>query len=109
MCYTCISREGLIKTTTSVTRDSGPAEIGTEDLPDTSTEILRFSNPLSRKNRKVKAILVTGHADPYGCETSRLPRFLDSRLTDGGKVVSLTRRPPFAFPGTLLVLISVRG
>jgi hypothetical protein len=25
----------------------------------------------------------------------RLPHFVDSRLTDGGKVVSLTRRPPF--------------
>jgi hypothetical protein len=25
----------------------------------------------------------------------RLPRFLDSRLTDGDEVVSLTRRPPF--------------
>jgi hypothetical protein len=30
-----------------------------------------------------------------GCETSRLPHFLDSRLTDGGEVVSLTLRPPF--------------
>jgi hypothetical protein len=30
-----------------------------------------------------------------GYETSRLPHFLDIRLTDGGKVVSLTRRPPF--------------
>jgi hypothetical protein len=30
---------------------------------------------------------------------------LDNRLTDGGKVVSLMRRPPF----TPLVLISVRG
>jgi hypothetical protein len=29
-----------------------------------------------------------------GCETSRLPRFLDNRLTDGGEIVSLTRRPP---------------
>jgi hypothetical protein len=27
--------------------------------------------------------------------TSRLPHFLDSRLTDGGKVVSLTRQPRF--------------
>jgi hypothetical protein len=25
----------------------------------------------------------------------RFPHCLDSRLTDGGKVVSLTRRPPF--------------
>jgi hypothetical protein len=28
-------------------------------------------------------------------ETSRLPHFLDRRLTDGGKVVSLMRRPSF--------------
>jgi hypothetical protein len=26
---------------------------------------------------------------------SRLPCFLDKRLTDGGEVFSLTRRPPF--------------
>jgi hypothetical protein len=26
---------------------------------------------------------------------SKLPLFLDSRLTDGGEVVSLTRRPAF--------------
>jgi hypothetical protein len=45
------------------------------------------------------------------CETSRLPRFLNNRLTDGGKVVRLTRRPPFhpPPPGRFLVLISVRG
>jgi hypothetical protein len=30
-----------------------------------------------------------------GCETSRLPHFLDNWLTDGSKVVSLTRQPPF--------------
>jgi hypothetical protein len=35
---------------------------------------------------------------------------LDNRLTDVGKVVSLTRRPPFTpSPGRLLVLISIRG
>jgi hypothetical protein len=34
-----------------------------------------------------------------------LPHFLDSRLTDDGEVVSLTRRRPLPF----LVLISVRG
>jgi hypothetical protein len=42
-------------------------------------------------------------------ETSRLPHFLDNRLTDGGEVVSLTRRPPFTPRGRFLVLISVRG
>jgi hypothetical protein len=30
---------------------------------------------------------------PCCCETSRLPHFLDNRLTDGGDVVSVTRRP----------------
>jgi hypothetical protein len=42
----------------------------------------------------VKPTPVTGRESPYGCETLRLPQ-LDNRLTDGGKVVSLTRRPPF--------------
>jgi hypothetical protein len=45
--------------------------------------------------KKGKAIPVTGREGPEGCETSRLPHFVDSRPTDGGKVVSLTRRPPF--------------
>jgi hypothetical protein len=44
---------------------------------------------------KGKANPVTGRGGQYGCETSRLPYFLDNRLIDGGKVVSLTRRPPF--------------
>jgi hypothetical protein len=35
-----------------------------------------------------------------GCETLRVPQYLDNRLTDGGKVVSLTHRPPFTPPGT---------
>jgi hypothetical protein len=46
-------------------------------------------------NKKSKAIRVRGKPGPYGCETSRLPYCLDSRLTNGGEVVSLTRRPPF--------------
>jgi hypothetical protein len=28
------------------------------------------------------------------CGTSRIPNFLDNRLTDGGEVVILKRRPP---------------
>jgi hypothetical protein len=46
-------------------------------------------------NKKGKAIRVTGREGPYGCEPSRLPHFPDNRLTDGGEVVSLTRRKPF--------------
>jgi hypothetical protein len=45
--------------------------------------------------KKGKVIPATGHEGPQGCEMSRLPHSLDNRLTDGGKVVSLTRQPPF--------------
>jgi hypothetical protein len=61
---------------------------------------------------KGKAIPVTGHEGPQGCETLRLPHFLYNRLTDGGEVVSPMRLPPFTPPppGKFLVLIfSVRG
>jgi hypothetical protein len=34
---------------------------------------------------KGKVMLVTGRGGPLGCETSRLPHFLDNLLTDGGK------------------------
>jgi hypothetical protein len=44
---------------------------------------------------KGKDITVTGREGPQRCETSRLPQYLDNQLTDGGKVVSLTRRPRF--------------
>jgi hypothetical protein len=54
-------------------------------------------SPLSHKGKaKGKAISATSPEGPYSCETSRLPHFLDNRLTDGGKCVSLTRRPHFA-------------
>jgi hypothetical protein len=44
---------------------------------------------------KGEVIPITGRGGPHGCETPRLPPFLDSRLTDDGEVVSLTRSPPF--------------
>jgi hypothetical protein len=47
------------------------------------------------KSRKSKATSVTGREGPECCETSRLPHFLDNRLTDGSEVVNRTRRPPF--------------
>jgi hypothetical protein len=59
-------------------------------------------------NSKGKAIPVMGHEHPLGCETSRLPHFLENRLWDDGDVFSLTRRQPLR-PGRFLVLISVRG
>jgi hypothetical protein len=50
------------------------------------------SSPNLFDQLKIKLIL--------GCETSRLPYFLVNQLTDGGEVVTLTRRSTF---------ISVRG
>jgi hypothetical protein len=53
--------------------------------------------------KKDKAIPVIGREGSYGCETSRLPHFLDNRLRDGGEVVSLTRQSPLnprEIPGT---------
>jgi hypothetical protein len=44
---------------------------------------------------KCKVIPVTGRGGPQSCETSRLPHFLENRLTDVGEIVSLTLRPPF--------------
>jgi hypothetical protein len=56
------------------------------------------------KGKKGKAIPVTGPGGPYGCETSGLPHFLYSRLTDGGEFVSRTLTPR-----RFLALMSVRG
>jgi hypothetical protein len=58
---------------------------------------------ISPQPEPLTAITITGHGGPYGCEVSRLPHFLDSWLTDGGKVVSLTHQLPFIprkIPGT---------
>jgi hypothetical protein len=55
------------------------------------------TNFLTENKKRGKSIPV------IGCETSRIPHFLDNRLTDGGEVVSLTRRPhviPRKIPGT---------
>jgi hypothetical protein len=37
-----------------------------------------------------KATPERGRGDPYSCETSRLPRFLNKWLTDGGEVSIIT-------------------
>jgi hypothetical protein len=55
-------------------------------------------------HRRLKNTLpVTGHGGPYECETSRLPRILDNRITGGGEIVSLKHRPTLPtknIPGT---------
>jgi hypothetical protein len=53
--------------------------------------------------KKGKALPLAGRGGPHICETSRLPHFLHNRFSDGGEVVSLTRRLPFTpmkIPGT---------
>jgi hypothetical protein len=49
----------------------------------------------SETTRVYKGIPLTGREGPYGCQTSRLPHFLDNQFTDGGEVVSVTRRSGF--------------
>jgi hypothetical protein len=56
-----------------------------------------------RLEKKGKYIPVTGRGGSQGREMSSISHFPDNRLTDGGEVVSLTRRPPFTpskIPGT---------
>jgi hypothetical protein len=47
------------------------------------------------KLNKGKATPVIDRGGPYGCETLRLPHFVDNQLTNGCKVVSLTHWPHF--------------
>jgi hypothetical protein len=63
------------------------------------------NNNTCKRNIIVKVSL-SQVVDDLGCETSRLPDFLDSRLRDGCGNASLMCLPPFT-PGRILVLISV--
>jgi hypothetical protein len=56
---------------------------------------------------KCKAIPETGREGPWGCETLKIPHFLENRFTDGSKVVS-PRTGRVLHPGRSMVLISVR-
>jgi hypothetical protein len=48
--------------------------------------------------KKGEANPVTGRGYPWASETSRLPHFLGSRLTDGDESVSLARRLAALYP-----------
>jgi hypothetical protein len=69
-------------------------------IPETSAlhrvriNILYHLDDSRSKYVKGKKVKLRGCGRPYVCETSKLPHFLHNRLTDGGGVVSLTRRPP---------------
>jgi hypothetical protein len=45
--------------------------------------------------KKSIAVPVTDPGGPQGCELLKILHCLDSRLTDGGEVVILARRPRF--------------
>jgi hypothetical protein len=48
------------------------------------------------ESKKVKSYPCNRPGRPIGLRDVKIPTFsLDNRLTDGGKFVSLTRRPPF--------------
>jgi hypothetical protein len=51
-------------------------------------------------SKKGKAISIKGHGKPRGCETSRLPHFLDIQVTDGDEFVSINRQSHFTFRKT---------
>jgi hypothetical protein len=58
-----------------------------------------FNTGLNVKDKNVgKAIPVTDCGSSHDCEMSRMPHFLDKRLTDGGEVVSLMH--PRMIPST---------
>jgi hypothetical protein len=70
----------------------------------TALENYFITSEMKHKKKKSKAIPVTDHGGPKGCETSRIPHLLDNRLTDGGEVVSFMGRLRFSprkIPGTL--------
>jgi hypothetical protein len=71
-----------------------------------SSLILSSSLSLPSSGFPTIPLKVKGKTIPCN-RSSRLPHFLDTRFTNGGEVLSLTRRPPFT-PVRFLALISVR-
>jgi hypothetical protein len=77
--------------------------IRTERLPNKSTGSYRYCNLLVRALVKKKLSLQQAMKAHRVVRRRGSHIFLDNRLTDGGEVVSPTRRPPFTpskIPGT---------
>jgi hypothetical protein len=64
---------------------------------------VRYEHNVHIKN---EAISVSGCGGIKGLEMLRLPHFLRSRLTNGGKDVSLTHRPSLYSSETLIISVS---
>ena len=64
-------------------------------------------NNIIKVKTKGKAVLLQAWSGPEGSRKLRFPDFM-KMAQDGGKVVSLTRRPPLPSRNNL-ILISVRG
>jgi hypothetical protein len=77
-------------------KKSGPNRSGsgsTMQNPKSSPGTDPLHSKLTLIDLDSEVIPVTGRRGLYGCETSRIPHFLDNRFTEGGEVVRLTRRP----------------
>jgi len=57
---------------------------------------------------KYKTVPLQARSGPEGSRKLKFPDYMTT-AQDGGKVVSLTHRPPLLLGKMLLVLISVRG
>jgi hypothetical protein len=86
----------------------------TGNFPNANIECYHYSNSLGmlivckRGKNMGKGITVTGSGGLCGCETLRLPHFLDNRLTETVRILALRAGRPL-LSGIFLVLISVRG
>jgi hypothetical protein len=56
---------------------------------------------------EIELFPVTGRGGLLGCEMLRIPHCVDNRLTDGGQVVSLTRRPRSTLQKHIFISVSV--
>jgi hypothetical protein len=72
------------------------------------TEHMFETDSVLIKRLKGKSIPLQAWTGPEGSEKLRFPDFMKT-AQDGGKVVSLTHRPPLPPQEILPVLISVRG
>jgi hypothetical protein len=97
LCISCFLYSNLIASCRGILNIYSPSQCqksadGRTDMTIVKCVMFHF---VKRTRRKGKTIPVTGRGGPWGCETSRLPHFLDNQFAYGGDVASLMRQPPF--------------